>query len=101
MDEALWLSKAFDRLPKVIEPAYAFLLFDRHPGGVDLPLQRLGLSKLLPGPEFYGRQAQRQPSGRHRQAGMHQHPADCVMAHAPTLIAAAIDALRRPDSAHI
>ena len=101
MDAALWLSKAFDRLPKIIEPAHAFLLFDRHSGRVDLPLERRRPSELLPGPEFHGRQAQRQPLGRHREAGMHQHPADRVMAQATTLVAAAIDALRHADGAHV
>ena len=32
MDEARWLPETLDRLAKVIEPVYAFLLFDRHSG---------------------------------------------------------------------
>src|SRR3954447_20434769 len=47
--------------------------------------------ELLPRPELHGRQAQRQPLGGDRQAGVHQQPADGVHAEAALLVLAAVD----------
>jgi len=40
------------RLAHIFEPAVALLLLDRHPSGVDPPLQRVGALELGTGPEF-------------------------------------------------
>ena len=53
--------------------------------------------ELLARPELHRRQSQRQPISRHRKAGMHQHPADRVMAKAAALVLATVDALRHAD----
>ena len=101
MNTAFRLSQAVDRLPKILEPAHAFLLFDRNAGRVDLPLERRRSFELLPRPEFHCRQTQRQPLRRYGETGMHQHSADGVMAQAAALVATAIDALGHADRAHV
>src|SRR3954449_6570451 len=79
-------------LAHVVQPPDALLALDGHPGRIDLPLQGGGALELLPRPELHGRQAERQPLGRDRQAGVHQEPADRVLAIPALLVLAAVDA---------
>src|SRR3712207_9298878 len=51
--------KELHRLPEVVEPADALLPLDRHPGRVDLALERGGPPELRPRPELRGGSARR------------------------------------------
>ena len=81
---------------QIVEPAHALLPFDRHPGRIDLALQRSGPLELVPRPELCRRQAERQPVRRDRQAGMHQEPADRMFLVATFLQLASGGYLREP-----
>ena len=70
---------------QIVEPAHAFLLVDRHPGGVDLAFQRGGSLELVARPELGRRQAERQPLRRDGKAGMHQQAADRMLLMAALL----------------
>jgi len=45
----------------IVQPAHAFLFLDGHTRRVDRALERSGALELRAGPEFDGRQTQRQP----------------------------------------
>lgn len=62
----------------VLQPADALLLFNRHPGGIDLPLQSICAVELVAAPELDRRQPQRLPRLRNHQAGVHQNTATGV-----------------------
>src|SRR3712207_6881174 len=51
--------KEVRRLPGVVEPADALLPLDRHPGRVDLALERRGPPELRPRPDLRGGDAER------------------------------------------
>ena len=85
------------RLAHVFQPADALLVLDRHPRRIDLLLERGAALELLPRPEFDGRQAQRQPFRRDRQARMHQKPAHRVHPETAGFVLAAVDPVGDAD----
>lgn len=97
MNTTVGLTQALNRLPEILEPANAFLLLDGNTGRIDVPFERGDPFEFLARPEFYGRQSQRQSTGRHGKAGMHHHSADSVMAKAPALVSATVDAICHAD----
>ena len=84
-------------LTKIFQPMDAFLLLDRNPGRIDLPLERGCSLEFVPGPELDGRQPQRQAIGCDGQAGMHHNAADRAGAQPTLLVLAAVDALGDAD----
>src|SRR4051794_17285406 len=97
MDASSGVAEQRGGLAHVVQPPHALLTLDRDARRVDLSLERVGALELLPGPELHGRQAQRQPLGRDRQADVHQQPADGVHAEAALLVLAAVDAAGLAD----
>src|SRR3954469_16402363 len=97
VDTPLGLAEQQGGLAHVVQPPDALLALDGHPGRIDLPFQGGGALELLPGPELHGRQAQRQPLGGDRPAGVHQQPADGVLAIPALLVLAAVDAAGLAD----
>src|SRR3954453_8176547 len=91
VDTPLGLAEQQGGLAHVVQPPDALLALDGHSGRIDLPLQGGGALELLPRPELHGRQAERQPLGGDRQAGVHQEPADRVLAIPALLVLAAVD----------
>src|SRR4051812_33718133 len=91
MDASSGVAEQRGGLAHVVQPPHALLALDRDARRIDLSLERVGALELLPRPELHGRQAQRQPLGRDRQAGVHQQPADGVHAEAALLVLAAVD----------
>ena len=60
MDASLRRANELRRKAKIVQPAHAFLLLDRHPRRIDLARQRLRALELFPGPEFRRGQPERQ-----------------------------------------
>lgn len=79
MDAAIRSPQQLNRLAQIVEPADAFLRLDRHPRRIDPTLELRRALELVPAPELHCRQSQGKPLGRHREARMHQDPADLVM----------------------
>ena len=82
---------------QIVEPAHTFLLFDRHPGRIDLALERGGSLELAARPEFRRRQPERQTIRRDGHAGMHQEPADRMLPVATFLQLAPGRHIGKPD----
>lgn len=61
------LCEQFSRLPKVLEPADAFLLLDRYTRRVDLLLECVCALEFIARPKLDRRQAKRQTLGRDRK----------------------------------
>ena len=97
MDASSWITEKLRGLLQIFQPPNAFLLLDRNTRRIDLLLERGGPFEFLPGPEFDGRQPERQPLGRHRQARMHQDAADRVRSQATRLVPPAVYALGDAD----
>ena len=72
MHTAFGGARQFGGQAQIVEPAHAFLLFNRHPGRIDFALERVASLELGARPELGRRQPQGQPLWRYGQAGMHQ-----------------------------
>lgn len=79
VDAPRWLTQQRARVLKIEQPAQALLLRDRHPRGIDLPLQRVGSLELLARPKFRCRQSQRQTRRRDHQTGMQRDSAERIL----------------------
>ena len=55
MDETISATQQRSGTAHILEPAHAFFGLDRHPGLVDLALERQQPFELVPCPETYGR----------------------------------------------
>ena len=97
MDASSWIVQKLSRLLQIVQPPDAFLLFDGNSRRVDLFLERGGPFEFLSGPEFDGRQPERQPLGCYREARMHQDAANRVRSQASRLVPSTVDALGYPD----
>src|SRR3712207_4037960 len=75
--------KELHRLPEVVEPADALLPLDRHPGRVDLALERGGPPELRPRPDLRGGHSERHPLLRDGEAGVQEEAAEGVGRHRP------------------
>ena len=97
MDASSRIVQKLRRLLQVLQPPDAFLLLDGNARRVDLFLERGGPFEFLSGPELDGRQPERQPLGRHREARMHQDAANRVRPQATLLVPSAVYALGYAD----
>ena len=88
VDTSVGVAERGGRLPQVVQPANALLLFDRHAGRVDMPLGFVRAVELLSGPELDRRQSERQALRGHCQAGMHQNAARRITSQSPESIGA-------------
>src|SRR6266481_2009219 len=79
VDAAFWIVQKGRGLLHILQPADAFLLFNRHSRGIDFLLESVATNEFASRPELYGRQAQGQTFGGHRHAGMHLNSADNVV----------------------
>ncbi len=66
-------------LLQILQPADAFLLFNRHARGIDFLLESVAAYEFASRPELHGRQAEGQSIGGYGQAGMHLNSADNVV----------------------
>src|SRR3712207_6554148 len=89
--------KELHRLPEVVEPADALLPLDRHPGRVDLALERGGPPELRPRPDLRGGDAERHPLLGDGEARVQEQAAEGVVPPPAPGIAAAVDALGHAD----
>ena len=92
-----WIVQKLSRLLQIVQPPDAFLLFDGNSRRVDLFLERGGPFEFLSGPEFDGRQPERQPLGCYREARMHQDAANRVRSQATRLVPSAVYVLGYAD----
>src|SRR5258708_4840592 len=101
VDASSLITEKLRGLLDIFQPPDAFLLFDGNAGRIDLVLDRGGPFEFLSGPEFDGRQPERQPFDRHRGARVHQDAAKRVRSQTPRLVPSAVDALRYPDRVRV
>jgi putative transposase len=99
MNAALGRTQQRHRLTQVLEPAVAFLRLDRHPGRVDVPLERPCSLELRARPELRRRQAERRAGERDGQARMHEHAAQREHVGLARPVAPGIDRLGEADLA--
>ena len=97
MDASSWIFQELRRLLQVLQPSDAFLLLDGNSRRVDLFLERGGPFEFLSGPEFDGRQPERQPLGCYREARMHQDAANRVRSQTTRLVLSAVYVLGYAD----
>ena len=79
VDAAFWIVQKGRGLLHILQPADAFLLFNRHSRGIDFLLESVAANEFASRPELHGRQAQGQTFDGHRHAGMHLNSADNVV----------------------
>src|ERR1019366_10002606 len=91
MNASLRLIPERGRLLQVLQPADAFLLFNRNPCRINLLFERIASLELLSRPELHGRDAERQAFRRDHEAGMYQEATHGVYAQAPGRVLATVD----------
>jgi len=96
MHATLWRPRQFGGQAQIVEPAHAFLLFNRYPGRIDLAFEGGGSLEFAARPEFRRRQSERQTLRRDGHAGMHQEPADRMLLEPTFLQLASGRYLREP-----
>ena len=79
MHAAVRLTDDIGRMLQVLQPPDTLFGFDRHSRRIDGSFQGVSSFKLAACPELDGGQAERQSLRRDRQAGVHQHAADCML----------------------
>jgi hypothetical protein len=97
MDASSRIVQKLRRLLQILQPPDAFLLLDGNSRRVDFFLERGGPFEFLSGPEFDGRQPERQALGRYREARMHQDAANRVRSQATLLVPSAVYVLGYAD----
>lgn len=97
MDAAARHTEQRRRLTQVLQPAKASLLFDRHAGRVELAFERVRALELLPRPELYRCQPERETVGRHGERSLHEQAAQRVHAEPTCLVATAVHAAGDAD----
>ena len=90
-------SEARDRPTQIVEPAHAFLFFNRHPRRIYFALQGSRAFQFVTRPKLCGGQTKWQPLWRDRQAHMHEHPANQILLAPLTSVARACGRAGKTD----
>ncbi len=96
MDAALRFIEERGGLLQILQPADAFLLFDRNPGRVNPLFERVTPLELLSRPELHRRDAEMESLGGDYETGMHQETAHGMQAKVAWGLLAAGHSISKP-----